>query len=138
MARLAAIAVGCALALLPAPAAADVPIPGPIAGGDSSGNIQLNSADRWIMNRWTARRSGLVRKLYLRTRVEGSSCWRGPARPGYASGSGGVWKVTTHPVLASGRPQIKKVLASALLRPCRRALDDSLAVPLNIRVFRGQ
>lgn len=110
----------------------------PYAAGDSSGNIQLNSSERWIMNRWVARRTGTVVALHLRTRIEGSACWPGPALAGYAKGSGGSWLVTTHPVLADGEPDLSRTLAGSEVSPCGDSVGDSIAIPLDLDVEAGQ
>ena len=109
----------------------------PYAVGDSSANIQLNSSSRLIANRWVARANGTISTLYVRTRREGSSCWDGPANPGYASGDGGVFRASTHHVLADGTPDLSTTLATSDLAPCVSAPDDSLPIPLNMRVTAG-
>jgi hypothetical protein len=92
-------------------------LPAPIAAGTSAANIPLGSSSRWVLVRWVAREAGTLRALHLRIQADGSSCRRG-GRTGYGLGTGGSWRVTTHPVLPDGQPDLAHVLVRQDLRPC--------------------
>ena len=102
------------------PARADYPAP--VAAGTSAANIDLNSAGRRVLVRWVARSTGTLTALHLRIQADGSSC-RNSGRTGYGLGNGGSWHVTTHPVLADGRPDTGTTLATQDLRPCDAPVD---------------
>ena len=91
--------------------------PAPVAAGDSAANIDLNSAQREVLVRWVARSTGTLRALHLRIQADGSAC-RQSGSTGYGLGNGGSWLVTTHPVLADGRPDMDTTLATQEFRPC--------------------
>lgn len=107
------------LALLSAlaPATAGAALPAPVAAGSSAANIPLNSAGKRVVMRWVARSTGTLRALHLRIQADGSTC-RLSGRTGYGLGNGGSWRVTTHPVLADGRPDTSRTLSAHEVRPC--------------------
>jgi hypothetical protein len=94
-----------------------VALPAPVAAGTSAANIDLRTAGRRVLVRWVARSSGTLAALHLRIQADGSDC-RQSGRTGYGRGNGGSWHVTTHPVLADGRPDERTTLASEDFRPC--------------------
>lgn len=114
----------------------------PVAAGESAGNIPLSGAGKRVLVRWVARASGTLTALHLRIQADGSAC-RASGRTGYGLGNGGAWHVTTHPVLADGRPDTSRTLASAELRPCSAPTSvvdvrqGIVRVPLRIAVARG-
>ena len=114
---LAVTAVTGAVSATTGAAAAAAGLPAPIAGGTSAANIQLNSASTWVLMRWVARSTGTLSALHLRIQADGSTC-RQDGSTGYGLGNGGSWYVTTHPVLADGRPDMSRTLATQDLRPC--------------------
>ena len=92
-------------------------LPAPVAAGTSAANIQLNANSKYVLVRWVARQTGTLRALHLRIQADGSSCLRN-GRTGYGLGNGGTWRVTTHPVLADGRPDMLRTLSFTEVRPC--------------------
>jgi hypothetical protein len=110
-----------AAALLALPAAATA-LPAPVAAGTSAANVQLNGAQKWVAMRWVARSSGTLSALHMRIQADGSLC-RLSGKTGYGGGDGGNWTVTTHPVLADGRPDMGRTLARQEFRPCGGPLE---------------
>jgi hypothetical protein len=102
---------------LASPVPAHAVLPAPVAAGTSAANIDLNSAGRRVLVRWVARSTGTLTALHLRLEADGSDCDR-TGRTGYGLGNGGSWHVTTHRVLADGRPDRTTTLASQDFRPC--------------------
>jgi energy-converting hydrogenase Eha subunit A len=115
----------------------------PIAAGTSAANITLNGAGRMVLQRWVARRSGVLRAFHVRMVANGASC-RSDGRPGYGSGNGGSWRVTTHRVLPDGRPDMRSTLVSQELRPCEGpgsvvdVRQGVVRLEMNLPVGRGQ
>jgi hypothetical protein len=130
----------------PAPGNETVPNPGlgqafpnpPYAAGDSAGNVALDTAQKAVMTRWVARHTGTLKTLYLKIRVAGSAGCRYDNRPGYANGTSGRLLATTHPVLADGRPDIGVELSRDEFSPCGRERGESVDLPMNLAVQRGQ
>ena len=92
----------------------------------------------WVLTRWVARRTGVLGTLYLRVKTEGSVPCFGRGRAGYAAGTTGEALVTTHPVLADGRPDLGVTLATDRFNPCARAgLAESAAIRLDLPVVAG-
>lgn len=120
------------------PATGPVRATAPLAAGDSSANIPLNSRRAMVVTRWVARRTGVVARLYLHVKVEGSTSCPFGGRSGYAHGTAGIMRVTTHPVLRDGRPDLRRTLARDEFAPCRRQQGESVATKAGIRVRRGQ
>ena len=94
--------------------------------------------------RWVARSSGLLVGLHLRIQANGSVC-RLNGQTGYGLGDGGSWVVTTHPVLADGRPDESRTLSSTRFRPCDQTPSETVdvrqgivRVAMNLQVERGQ
>ena len=118
--------IACAVALLvwapwsdedePAPSVEG--LAAPFAGGDRAANMTLSGSDAWVLVRWVARASGTLAALHLRIQADGSRCRRS-GRTGYGKGSGGTWRVTTHPVRPDGLPDTGQELSSYEFRPCR-------------------
>jgi hypothetical protein len=144
--RLRRIAFACALALTPTslvvPAAHAAALPAPVAAGTSAANMTLNGSSKWVAMRWVARETGTLATLHMRIEAEGSTCdQRG--HTGYGLGNGGTWHVTTHPVLADGRPDMSATLATQDFRPCDAALvpdvlQEIIRIPQGIAVRRGE
>jgi hypothetical protein len=117
-------------------------LPAPVAAGTSAANIPLDGADKRVLVRWVARSTGTLKALHLRIQADGSDC-RQSGRTGYGRGNGGSWRVTTHPVLADGRPDERTTLAAQEFRPCDAptAIADVrqgiVRVALGIPVTRG-
>ena len=105
------------------------PLPPFFAAGDSAANIPLSSERQRVLLRWVARRSGRLKALHLQVKVEGR---------GYAAGSGGLLRATTHPVLPDGRPNLRTVLAADRFSPRGRESGGAVAVRLGIYVRAGQ
>jgi hypothetical protein len=133
-----------ALALVaPSAPSANAALPAPVAAGSSAANIPLNGADKRVVMRWVARQSGTLRALHLRIQADGSAC-RLSGRTGYGLGNGGSWVVSTHPVLADGRPDTATTLSKTEVRPCEA--DTSVVdvrqgvarIGMNIGVTRGR
>ena len=115
------------------------PLVTPHAGGNSAANMTHKRNATWVMTRWVARRTGVLSTLYLRVKTEGSTQCYGKGRSGYAAGTTGSALVTTHPVLANGRPNLKITLARDEFNPCERAgLAESAAISLNLSVRAGE
>src|SRR4051812_23335792 len=95
-------------ALLAAPAHAGATV---FAAGDSAANIALDGAQKRVLLRWVAPRDGVVTRIWMHIKTEGSRCRAG--RAGYAAGSGGRWSLTTYAVTAGGQPDLQRPLASA-------------------------
>lgn len=114
----------------------------PIAAGNSAGNMQLSGKSKWLMTRWVARATGSLRALHLRIQANGSTC-RLDGKTGYGAGDGGSWHVTTHPVLADGRPDMSRTLATQDFRPCTGSAptvdvrQGIVRLAMNIDVTRG-
>jgi hypothetical protein len=144
--RIRRLVIGCALALalapLASPAANAAALPAPVAAGTSAANMTLNTASRWVLMRWVARQTGTLATLHMRIEAEGSACdQRG--HTGYGLGNGGTWHVTTHPVLADGRPDMSATLATQDFRPCDAplvpdVLQEIVRIPQGIAVRRGE
>lgn len=132
--RLPILVLVAAAFAIASPSAAAVPF----AGGDSSANIALDRADRWVMLRHVAERSGHLTKLYLHVKVEGSANCPHKGRPGYAAGTTGRWLATTHPVRPDGQPDLSRVLAADEVVPCERHRSESLDLGLGFAVTAGQ
>jgi hypothetical protein len=143
---LALAAAICSLAIAEGGAAAlptDAPgLPAPVAAGESAANIPLNGAQKRILVRWVARSSGTLTALHVRIQADGSTC-RNNGKSGYGLGTGGGWRVTTHPVLADGRPDQSTTLANQDLRPCDAPLSvvdvrqGVVRIPMRLPVERG-
>lgn len=110
----------------------------PYAVGDDAANIPLDSADEAIVLRWVARHTGVLDRLLLRVKVEGSRDCPYGRRPGYAAGTSGVLLATTSPVLPSGAPDTGRVLREEHFRPCGREQGESVSLDLHLPVSRGQ
>jgi hypothetical protein len=114
----------------------------PVAAGESAANIPLNGAQKRVLVRWVARASGTLTGLHLRIQADGSAC-RQSGRTGYGLGDGGSWRVTTHPVLPDGRPDVSITLATQEFRPCSAPLSvvdvsqGIVRVPMQLSVERG-
>lgn len=127
------------IAVVPSAASA---LPAPVAAGDSAANIPLNGADKRVVMRWVARTTGTLSALHLRIQADGSTC-RLSGRTGYGLGNGGTWKVTTHPVLADGRPDTTRTLTSYTVRPCEADVavidvrQGVARIPLDLAVTKG-
>lgn len=124
-----------------APSAASA-LPASVAAGSSAANIQLSGANKRVVMRWVARSTGTLRALHLRIQADGATC-RLSGRTGYGLGNGGSWKVTTHPVLADGRPDTSVTLTSYEVRPCEAAtsvvdVQQGVArIPMTLAVVKG-
>lgn len=116
-AALAAVVVAAGAASASASGPTGVALPAPVAAGTSAANVALNGAGRWVVVRWVAREAGTLAALHLRIQADGASC-RITGRTGYGLGNGGSWVVTTHPVLADGKPDLAHTLARQVVRPC--------------------
>jgi hypothetical protein len=127
----AALLTAFGLDLAPAAQAAATPF----AVGDSAGNIPLQNDRVRVMIRWVPTRSGVVRRLHLRVKLDGSGCERGE-RGGYADGDGGILEATTYRVGRGGLPA-GRALHSVRGRPCDIARSSTIALPLGIGVRRG-
>ena len=115
------------------------PLVTPHASGNSAANMTHKRNATWVMTRWVARRTGVLSTLYLRVKTERSTQCYGKGRSGYAAGTSGSALVTTHPVLANGRPNLKITLARDEFNPCERAgLAESAAISLNLSVRAGE
>jgi hypothetical protein len=110
----------------------------PFAGGDSAANIDLPSADRWIVNRWVAKRTGTLAALYLQVKTEGSAGCPWGGRPGYAKGTTGRFLGTTHRVLPDGRPDMSVTLRSTQFTPCGYEVKGSVRLPMGLDVVAGE
>jgi hypothetical protein len=143
--------VACAIALLVwAPWSGDdeesepsaAGLPAPFAGGDSAANMTLSGSDAWVLVRWVARASGTLAALHLRIQADGSRC-RPSGKTGYGKGSGGTWRVTTHPVRPDGLPDTDQDLSAYEFRPCdgpRPVVDvraGVVRVPMRLRLRAG-
>jgi hypothetical protein len=90
-----------------------------------------------------ARDSGVLSALHVRIQADGSACRRS-GRSGYGLGSGGTWHVTTHPVLADGRPDMSATLATQDLVPCAESasvvdvIQGVVRLTMNVAVTKGQ
>ena len=115
-------------------------LPPPVAAGTSAANIALSGADRQVMLRWVARRTGTLSTLHMRIEAGGSAC-RLDSSPGYGLGNGGTWHVTTHPVLPDGRPDTSATLSTQDIRPCSDPAADVRAgvikLAMNLPVVKG-
>jgi hypothetical protein len=109
-----------------------------LAAGDGSANFAMDSARKLALTRWVARRTGVLHTLYLHIKVEGSANCPYGGRAGYASGTTGVMRVTTHLVLPDGRPDMGVALATDQFQPCARQVSESVAVRLDLSVVKGQ
>jgi hypothetical protein len=119
------------------------PLPAPVAAGTSAGNLTLDGSSKWVLMRWVARQTGTLAALHLRIEAEGSACDHRRGHTGYGLGNGGNWHVTTHPVLADGRPDIGTTLATQEFRPCAGplvpdVLQEIVRIEQGIAVRRGQ
>jgi hypothetical protein len=118
------------------------PLPAPVAAGTSAANIRLDGPETRVLVRWVARSTGTLTALHLRIEADGSTCDQS-GRTGYGLGNGGSWHVTTHPVLADGRPDETRTLATDDFRPCDAptAVVDVpqgvVRVPMQLEVARG-
>ena len=101
----------------------------PFAAGDGAANIALDDGRKRVVIRWVARRTGRIDALHVRVKVDGR---------GYAAGTTGVLRATTHPVRPDGRPRTGAVLTQARLEPRRSQWGGSLALRLGIHVRAGQ
>lgn len=110
----------------------------PFAAGDDLANIAHDRSGTWALQRWVARRSGVLRRLYFYVKVEGSDRCPYGGRSGYAGGSSGRLLATTHPVLANGRPNMRRVLARRVFRPCGNDNGETVWLPHNRRVKKGR
>src|SRR5918997_1523232 len=110
LSRTAAVLAMVAALIAASPSAASA-LSAPVAAGSSAANIQLSGANKRVVMRWVARSTGTMRALHLRIQADGSTC-RLSGKTGYGLGNGGTWKVTTHPVLADGRPDTTRTLTS--------------------------
>jgi hypothetical protein len=116
--------------------------PAPVAAGTSAANIPLDGAQKRVAVRWVARATGTLAALHLRIQADGASC-RLSSKTGYGAGNGGSWRVSTHPVLADGRPDESRTLSTTTMRPCEAdvALADVrqgvVRIPHGIAVTRG-
>jgi hypothetical protein len=114
----------------------------PVAAGTSAGNIPLDSANHWVLLRWVARHSGTLSALHVRIQADGATC-RQDRKHGYGAGTGGIWHVTTHPVLPDGRPDMNTTLAAQDVRPCMSpssvvdVLQGEVRLPMNLAVHEG-
>jgi hypothetical protein len=149
---LARVAIACALAALAvvilwAPWQSEGPrhpalLDAPVAAGTSAANIPLVGAQTRVLVRWVARSTGTLTALHLRIQADGSSC-RKSGKTEYGLGSGGSWHVTTHPVLADGRPDQTHTFATDNVRPCNApsAIADVrqgvMRLPMRLSVTRG-
>jgi hypothetical protein len=103
----------------------------------SAANIPLDTADRRVMLRWVATRSGVAHRVMLRVKVEGAAC-DPDGREGYADGSSGVLRATTHPVdPTSGMPDERRVLSDDALVPCEAHSREEVDVALGFPVTAG-
>lgn len=110
----------------------------PHAGGDSAANISVNTAGERVMARWVAARTGTISTLYLRVKVENTAGCIFGGRTGYAAGTSGAFRATTYRVLPDGRPDTAAVLGQTQFNPCQRQSGESVDIPLNIAVTKGQ
>ena len=118
------------------------PLTAPIAAGTSAANIPLSASQTRVLVRWVARSTGTLTALHLRIQADGATC-RQSGKTEYGAGDGGSWAVTTHAVLADGRPDQRTALASQEFRPCNgpAAIVDVrqgiVRLPMNIDVVKG-
>ena len=73
--------------------------PMPFASGDNAANIPLDTSRKWVMQRWVARHTGVIERLYFYAKSEGSDDCPNKGRSGYADGTSGRLLATTHRVL---------------------------------------
>lgn len=106
-------------------------------GGGSALNIPLDRPARMVALRWVPDRDGSVEQLYLRVKVEGSDECPLARRRGYADGTTGRLRATTHPVRPDGTPDPANVLASDEFNPCQRQEGESIAIRLGTPVRVG-
>jgi hypothetical protein len=99
------------------------------AAGDAAANIPLRRAGDRVLIRWVARRTGTIDVLHIRVKVRGS---------GYAAGSTGVLRATTHPVRPDGRPRTSVTLRRNSLVPGVAERGGSVALRLRLPVRAGQ
>ena len=124
------------------PARSTAGLPAPFAAGDRAANMTLSGSDAWVLVRWVAREPGTLAALHLRIQVDGARCRRS-GKTGYGKGTGGSWRVTTHRVLADGRPDTRSELAAYEFRPCSapRSVVDVRAgvarVPMRLPLREG-
>lgn len=110
----------------------------PHAGGDSAANISVNTAGERVMTRWVAARTGTISTLYLRVKVENTTGCIYGGRTGYAAGTSGAFRATTYRVLPDGRPDTGAQLAQVQFTPCQRQSGESVDIPLNFAVTKGE
>jgi hypothetical protein len=110
--------------------------PTPFAVGDSAGNIPLQGERVRVMIRWVPTKSGIVRRLHLRVKLDGARCSRG-GRDGYASGDGGILEALTYRVGKNGLPA-GRPLHRVRGRPCDIDRSSTIALPQGISVQRGR
>jgi hypothetical protein len=117
-------------------------LPAPVAAGTSAANIRLDGPQTRVLVRWVARSTGTLRALHLRIEADGATCDQS-GRTGYGLGNGGSWHVTTHPVLADGRPDETRTLTTEDFRPCDGPTavvgvpQGVVRVPMRLDVARG-
>ena len=89
--RLHAFLLALAIPLVGAGSATAAPAAstGPIAFGDASSSITLDSSGKQVVLRFVTDRAGTLAKIDLRAKLDTTACAPGGS-PGYAKGSGGL------------------------------------------------
>ena len=124
------VAIGSAPATPAQPAA-------PIAYGDASSSVTLDSTGEQLLLRFVADRDGTLAKINLRAKLDGTACAPGGS-VGYAKGSGGLLRASLYPVLADGRPDLGRRLAREEFTPCSRYAGGSVVITADVAVETGQ
>lgn len=118
----------------------------PFAAGTSAGNIQLGpgpgpgrvAADKRVLIRWVARGTGLLRTLYLELKSSPDQPLNCPTSAnGYGGGSSGIAEFRTYRVKPNGLPLLRAEVGRTVLSPCTAAASGSVAVPLDVKVRKG-
>jgi hypothetical protein len=118
----------------------------PFAAGTSAGNVQLGPgpgpgrapAEKRVLIRWVAHGNGLVKTLFFQLKSSDSRPVNCPTSAnGYGGGNSGMAEFTTYRVRPNGAPLLRAKLAQTRLVPCSAASSGSVAVPLNLKVRKG-
>jgi hypothetical protein len=110
----------------------------PFASGDDAANIPLDASGKWVVQRWVARHTGVLDRLYFYAKVEGSDDCAYGGRSGYAGGTSGRLLATTHRVLPGGAPDMSSTLARSEFVPCGNDDRETVAIDLDFPVTQGQ
>ena len=124
------------IAVASGPATPPQPAP-PIAFGDAGSSVTLDSAGEQLLLRFVADRTGVLARINLRAKLDGTACSLGGS-VGYAKGSGGMLRASLFPVLPDGRPDLSRRLAREEFPPCARYAGGAVAIAANVAVEAGQ